>query len=107
MRLATRRVTGGDVPDFMPEHTGELGFGIEIYQQAAIHIDIAAAGGEGIDGFIVDHEELEFFVGQIARKRQSRSHDLYVFLRGLIVIQAERLDDFLVMLLGGFLLTFP
>jgi len=93
--------------DFVPEHTRELGFRIDVYQQTAIHIDVAATRGECVDGFIVDHEELEFFVGQIARKRDARADDLYVFLSGLIVIQAKRLDDFLVILLGGLFLAFP
>ena len=31
---------------------------------------------------------------------------LHVFLRGLVVVEAERLDDFLVVLLGGLLFTF-
>ena len=70
-RLATRRMSRGDVPDLVPEHTGELGFGIEVHQQAAIHIDIAAAGGERVDGLVVDDEELEFFVRQIARQRDA------------------------------------
>ena len=97
----------GDVADFMPQHARELGFGIEIHEQSAIHIDVAAAGGERIDAFIVDDEEFEFLVGQVARERQALADDAHVFLRGLVVVQAQRLDDFLVMLLGGFLFTFP
>ena len=89
MRLAARGMSGSDVSDFMPKHTRELGLGIEVYQQPAIHIDIAAAGGERVDAFIIDHEELEFFVGQIARQRETRAHDLHVFLGCLVVIQAQ------------------
>ena len=95
----------GDVADFMAEHTRELGFGIEVYEQSAIHIDIAAAGGERIDAFVVDDEEFEFLVGQVARQRQALADDVHVFLHGLVVVEAQRLDDFLVMLLGGFLFT--
>ena len=39
-------MTGGDVPDLVSEHTCELGFRVEVHQQAAIHIDVAAAGSD-------------------------------------------------------------
>ena len=105
LRLATRRMTRGDVADLVAQHAGQLGFGIEVHQQAAVDVDVAAAGGEGVDGFVVDDEELEFFVGQVAGLRETLADQVHVFLRGLIVVQAQRLDDFLVVLLDGLLLA--
>ena len=97
----------GDVADFVAEHARELGLGIEVHEQAAIHIDVAAAGGECIDGFVVDDEELEFLVRHVADERHALADDVHVFLGGLVVVEAQRLDDFLVVLLGGLLFTFP
>ena len=95
----------GDVANLVPEHARQLGLGVDVYQQAAIDVDVAAAGGERVDGFVVDDEELEFLVGQVADLRDALAHQVHVFLRGLIVVQTQRLDDFLVVLLDGLLLA--
>jgi len=55
--------------------------------------------------FVIDHEELEFLGGQIAHECDALADHVHVFLRGLIVIQAQRLDDFLVVLLNRLLLA--
>ena len=76
---------------------------LRFIEQAAIDVDVAAAGGEGVDGLVVDDEELEFLVGQVAGLRHALAHDVHVFLHGLVVVQTQGLDDFLVMLLDGLL----
>ena len=42
---------------------------------------------------------------QVADARHALPDDIHVFLRGLVVVQAQRLDDFLVILLDGLLFT--
>src|SRR5688500_14355311 len=98
-------MASGDVAYFVTDDAGELSLGVEADQQTAIDVDVAAAGGEGVDVLVIDDEKLEFLVRQVARERKARANLLHVFLRGLIVIEAERLDDFLVMFLDGFLFT--
>ena len=105
--LAASGMARRDVTDFVAENARELRFGIEIHEQAAVHVDVAAPGGECIDAFVIDDEELEFLVRQIADERQALADDVHVFLGGLVVVEAQRLDDFLVVLLGGLLFTFP
>ena len=77
----------GDVTDLVAKHAGELGFGVEIHEQAAIHVDVAAAGGEGVDGLVVEDEELEFLVGQIAALRDALADHVHVFLHGLVFVE--------------------
>jgi hypothetical protein len=106
-RLAARRMARGDVADLVTDDAGELRLGVEVHQQAAVHIDIAATGDERVDVLVVEHEEPELLVGQVARGHEALADDVHVLLHGLVVVDTKGLDDFLVVLLDGLLFTLP
>ncbi|MCY1433597.1 hypothetical protein D9M71_496300 [compost metagenome] len=51
------------MPHLMPQHRRQLGLGVEIGEQAAMDIDVAARQGEGIEVRRIDHGEV---IGEIA-----------------------------------------
>jgi hypothetical protein len=105
-RAWARGMPRRDVPDLMADDARELGFGIQVHQQSTVHVDVAAAGHERVDVRVVEHEEPELLVGQIAGLGQPLADDVHVLLHGLVVVQPQDLDDLLVMLLYGFLFPF-
>ncbi len=46
------------VHDLVPEHGGELGFGMQLGQEPAVHRDLAAGQGPRVRNRIVQHHEL-------------------------------------------------
>ena len=53
-RVGLRRVARGDVADLVTEHAGQLGFVVEIREDAARHVDVAARQRERVDRGTVD-----------------------------------------------------
>ena len=53
-----RAVARGRVHDLVAEHGRELGFGVELGQQAAIHCDLAARQRPGVRHRAIQHDEL-------------------------------------------------
>ena len=87
--------------DLVAEHRGELGLRVQVGQQAAVHIDVAAAGREGVDRLVVEHDELELGIRQVADARDTLADFGDVVLHGLVVVDAVGLDDLLIGLAAG------
>ncbi len=92
----------GDVGDLVADDGGELGLGVHVGQQAAEDVDVAAAGGEGVDRAVVEHGEVPFHVGHVAVAGDALAHGVHVVLDGLVFVDAVELGDLVVVLAGGF-----
>ena len=103
--LTLRRMLHRHVRDLVPEHGGEFCFRVQIGQQATMHVDVAAAGGERVDGVIVHHHELELGIRHVALARDALADFADVILHGLVFVDAIGLDDLLVRLATGFRLA--
>ncbi len=95
-RLGARGVPRGHVRELVAQHGGQFGFGVQVGQQAAEDVDVAAAGGEGVDRIVVDDGELPGQVGLVAGARDALAHRVHVFLDGLVLVDAVELDDLVV-----------
>jgi hypothetical protein len=49
--LSSTRRYAPHVANLVAQHTGQLRLGVDVYQKPRLIIDVAAAGGEGVDGF--------------------------------------------------------
>ena len=101
LRLALLRMLLGDMRDLVADHRGELGLRVQVHQQAAMQIDEAATGGEGVDGVVVEHDEHPLGVRQRAAARDALTEFVDVVLQPLIGIDAIGLEDLLVRLARG------
>ena len=90
-----------DMRDLVADHRGELGLRVQVQQQAAMQIDEAATGGEGVDGVVVEHDEHPLGVRQRAAARDALTEFVDVVLQPLIGIDAIGLQDLLVRLTRG------
>ena len=104
------RVLLRHVRDFVTEYGSEFRLRIQMREQAASHVDVAATGGEGVDRIVVEHDELELGVGHAALTRHALSDFGDVILQRLIAVDAIGLEDLVVGFLcrrarlgGGFL----
>ena len=95
-RLTARRMACDVMTDLMPEHRRQLGFGVQVRQQAAMNVDVAPADGEGVDRLVIEHEELEIPVRDRRVARHARADHLHVVLQGLVLVQAVESLDLLV-----------
>src|SRR2546430_11864263 len=82
--------------DLMPEHRRQLGFGVQVRQQAAMNVDVAPTDGEGVDRLVIEHEELEIPVRDRRVASHARADHLHVVLQGLVLVQAVESLDLLV-----------
>ncbi len=104
-RLRTSRMTGRVVTDLVAENRGELRFGIQIRENAAVHVDVAPANSEGVHRVLVEDEEFEVPGGQRGVGGDFGADLLDVILDGLVFVEAVDLNDLSVNLAGVFLLT--
>jgi hypothetical protein len=93
------------VGDLVAQHRGEFGLGVEVGQQAAVDVDVAAAGGEGVDRALVHHRELPLEVGHVAAARDTLADLVHVVLDGLVFVDAVVADDLVVGAARGFTLA--
>ena len=98
LRLALLRMLLRDMRDLVADHRGELGLRVQVHQQAAMQINEAATGGEGVDGVIVDDDELPLRIGELAHLGDALPDLADVVLQRLILVDAVGLEDLLVRL---------
>jgi hypothetical protein len=72
------------VADLVAEDRSELGFGIEMRQEPAGHVDEAAGQGEGVDRGVVDDLEAPGQVGPLAPSRKAAAQAADVGLERII-----------------------
>ena len=90
-----------DVADLVPEHGGKVGLVLEVRQDAARDVDVAAHGREGVHVVGVHDREVPFELGTLADRRELLAHALHVFLQLEVLVHAHLLRDHHVHLLGG------
>lgn len=88
LRDLPRRVSRGDVADFVPEHAGELRLRVEVGEDAARDVDVAAGHRERVDDRIVEHGEVPVEVGQLADLREPLSDAVHVSREPGVVVLA-------------------
>ncbi len=81
-----RGVARGDVADLMAHDPGELGLGVEVRQDAARDVDVAARHREGIDRRVVDHGEMPVQIGQLRDLGELHPHRGHVLLDRRVVV---------------------
>ena len=101
LSLALLRMLLRDMRDLVADHRGELGLGVQVQQQAAMQIDEAATGGEGVDGVVVEHDEHPLGIRQRAAARDALTEFVDVVLQPLVGVDAIGLEDLLVRLPRG------
>ena len=85
----------GDVAGLVREHADDLVRRLRIHQRAGIDEDAAAVGHEGVEGALVDDDDLDVLLGQTGRL-QNR---LGVFAQELLDLGVA--DDRRALALGG------
>ncbi len=98
--VALRRMSGGDVPDLMPEHAGKLRLVAQVRKDAAREIDVAPRQGEGVDCRLVDNREAPGQPGPLRCLCQPQADIRHVPLQLRIVVQPHLAADFPVVLLA-------
>ena len=67
-RVLLRGMTRGDVADLVAEHAGQLRLVVQIRQDAARDVDVAARQREGVDRGAVDNGERPRQVGPVRQR---------------------------------------
>jgi hypothetical protein len=99
-------VPGGDVPDLVAEHAGELRLGVHVGEDAAGDVDVAPRDGEGIHHRRVEDAEMPGERRQMGDLAQPLAHAVHVALHFLVRIEAV-LGDHGGIGLGTHLQLFP
>ena len=89
-----------DVADLVPQHARQLRLGVQVREDAARHVDVAARHGERVHRGIIEHGEVPRQVRQVRGPRDLLAHTLDVGLERRIVVPAVLLEDRLVALLA-------
>ena len=102
LRLADllHRVPGGDVPDLVPQHGGQLGLAVHVGEEAAGHVDESAGQREGVDRGVVHHVEFPGEIGPLRLRGHALADAGDVGLELGIVHEADALPHFLGRLLA-------
>ncbi len=74
------------MPDLVAEHAGELGLRVQIGQDPARDVDIAAREREGVDDRIIEHREVPLDIGEMGHGRQPPADGIHVGRNGRILI---------------------
>ena len=90
-RVASSRVTRGDVSDFMAENPGEFSFVTQIGKQTPRDVDIATGHGERIRNGVVYNAKPPRSFGLFRRTRHTEADLLDVLLEGIILVKAPLL----------------
>src|SRR5260370_30834581 len=93
------------MPDLMAKHGCGLGYGVEVFHQAAVDVHVPAAWRERIHLIVVENEEFEIPVGNRRLRRHFCADALDVVLDRLVFIETVELDDLEVYALGLILLA--
>jgi hypothetical protein len=86
------------VTDFVPEHCRQLSLGVEIAEQPAGDVDVAARQREGVDFVAVEDGEVECQVGQMTDSRKTLPYLADKRLQLRVVVDAVILQGLLVCL---------
>ena len=78
----------GDMRSLVTQHRGQLRLGIQVGQQAAVHVDVAATGREGIDRTFIEDGEFPVQVGHVAVACDALPDRIHVILDGLVFVDA-------------------
>ena len=95
-RLPLLRMLLRDMRDLVADDRSEFGLGVEVGEQAAVQVDEAAAGGEGVDGVVVEQHEGPLGVRQRAVPRDALAELVHIVLQLLVRVETVGLEDLLV-----------
>jgi hypothetical protein len=95
------RCWAGDVADLVAEHRGEVRLVLEVGQDPARDVDVAAHGREGVHVVGVDDREVPLELRPLADRRELLADPLHVLLQLEVVVHAHLLREHEVHLLGG------
>ncbi len=90
---ALHRVPRGHVAELVPDDAGELGLGVEVRQDAARDVDVAAGQREGVHVRGVDEHEPVRDAGPVARLGEPLADPLDVCLHAVRVVERVALLD--------------
>ena len=99
-RVGAGGVAGGDVANLMAEHAGQFRLVVEVRQQAARDVDVAAGQRESVHRRDVDHREAPGQVGAFRGLRQAHADTLHVLLQPAVRVEAHLGPDLRVRLLA-------
>ena len=88
-RVTLGRVPRVDVADLVAEHAGHLGLGVEVREQPARDVDVAARQRERVDVGLVDDGEVPRQVRPLRRGGQPHPHAGHVLLQRRVVVHAH------------------
>ena len=84
------------MPDLVPEHRGEFSFVVQVREDAAGDIDIAARKRKGVDFLAINDSEVPLQLRPLAGVCQFLADLVDVILQCLVLVDAVELDDLLV-----------
>ena len=100
--MLTHPVAGRDMADLVAQHGREFGFGIDVSENAARDVDVAARQREGIDLRTVEDSEMIFEVRTMALCRQFLADHLDIGLEFRVGIHAVLFFDLAVIAVAEF-----
>jgi hypothetical protein len=86
-------VSGGNVPDFVPEHAGQFGFVAQVREQSARDVDETAGESEGVHGLIVEHGEGPWQLRPVRHAGDPFADAAHVALHLVVVVDAHLAPD--------------
>ena len=89
LALLLLQVLRGDVADLVAEHGGEVRLVLEVRQDAARDVDVAAHGREGVDVVGVDDREVPLELGPLADRGELLADALDVLLELEVAVHAH------------------
>ncbi len=99
--IGLRGMTRGDVADLVPEHARQLGLVVQVRENSARHVDVAARKRKGVDRGVVDHGERPRQVGPVRRPREIQTDVGDVALQLRVVVDAHLAPNLDVLLLAN------
>ena len=96
MALLLHRMSRRDMTDFMADDAGDFGFGVQVGEDAARDVDVAAGERESVDLIAVDDGEVEFEFRAVRELREPLTDAVDVILQRLVFIDAVGSNDLLV-----------
>ena len=86
-------MTRSDVANLVAEHGDQLGLGVQVGEDAAGDVDVAARQGEGVHVLAVENREGVLEFGTVADGRDTLADVVHVSLQGLVLVTAVLLQD--------------
>ena len=81
------------MPDLMTQHRRQLGLGVQISHQPAVHVDITTGQGKGVYVRRIDYLEMVFEIAAVTIARQLFANFLHVGLQLGIIGHRHLLAD--------------